>query len=72
MQGYIGQNVRLLEEVSFYTKNNNLPGILFSINLEKAVVSLYWNFLFKTENFNFGEIFINYIKKELYNNGIQF
>ncbi len=60
---YIGQNVRLLEDVSFYTKNNNLPSILLSIDFGKAFDSLNWNFLFKTlENVNFGENIINYVK----------
>ncbi len=59
----MGQNVRLLEDVSFYTKHYNLPGILLSIDFEKAFDSLNWNFLFKTlENVSFGKNFINYVK----------
>ncbi len=33
---YIGQNVRILEDISFFTKQNQLPGILLSIDFEKA------------------------------------
>ncbi len=54
LQGrYIGQNVRLLEDVSFYTKNYNLANILLSIHFKKAFDSLNWIFLFKIlENVN--------------------
>ncbi len=37
---YIRQNIRILEDVSFFTKQNQLPGILLSIDLEKAFDSL--------------------------------
>ncbi len=33
---YIQQNIRILEDVSFFTKENQLPGILLSIDFEKA------------------------------------
>ncbi len=60
---YIGENIRILEDISFFTKQKNLPGILLSIDFEKAVDSLNWNFLYKTlEKLNFGNIFIGYIK----------
>ena len=60
---YIGQNIRILEDVSFFTQSNNLPGILLSIDFEKAFDSINWNFLFNTlQHVNFGNIFINYIK----------
>ncbi len=37
---YMGQNIRILEDVSFFTKENQLPGLLLSINFEKAFDSL--------------------------------
>ncbi len=47
----------------FLTKQKQLPGILLSIDFEKAFDYLNWNFLFKTlKHINFGEIFINYVK----------
>jgi hypothetical protein len=65
---FIGQNIRILEDVSFFAKENNLPGILLSIDFEKAFDSLNWNFLFKTlKHVNFGDNFINYVKT-MYNN----
>ncbi len=60
---YIGHNIRLLEDVSFFTKYNNLPGILLSVDFEKAFDSLNWNFLYKTlKKVHFGKNFINYVK----------
>ncbi len=60
---FIGQNIRLLVDVTFFTKQKQLPVILLSIDFEKAFDSLNGNFLFKTlKPINFGEIFINYVK----------
>jgi exonuclease III len=60
---YIGQNIRILEDVSFFTKHNNIPGMLLSIDFEKAFDSLNWNFLFQTlHHVNFGSSFVKYVK----------
>jgi exonuclease III len=65
---YIGQNIRTLEDVSFFTKHEDIPGILLSIDFEKAFDSLNWNFLYKTlYHLNFGQNFVHYIKT-MYNN----
>jgi hypothetical protein len=65
---YIGQNIRLLEDISFFTDEENIPGIIFSIDFEKAFDSVNWNFLYKTlTKFNFGNKFISYIKTMYYN-----
>ncbi len=37
---YIGQNIRILEYVSFFTNQNKLPEILLSVSFEKAFDSL--------------------------------
>ncbi len=60
---FIGQNIRLLEDVTFFTKQKQFPDILLSIDFEKTFDFPNWNFLFKTlKHVNFGEIFINYVK----------
>ncbi len=63
---YIGQNIRILEDVSFFTKENELPGILLSIDFEKVFDSLNWNFLYKTlAHLNFGDNFMGYVKTDV-------
>ncbi len=37
---FIGQNIRLLEDVTCFVKQKQLPGILFSIDFEKDFDSL--------------------------------
>jgi len=65
---YIGQNIRLLEDITFFTMEENLPGIILSIDFEKAFDSINWNFLYKTlQTFNFGEKFISYIRTMYHN-----
>ncbi len=60
---YIGQNIRILEDITFFTKQNKLPGIILSIDFEKGFHSLNWNFLFKSLKLvNPGNIFISYVK----------
>ena len=64
---FIGCNIRLIEDVMFYTEKNDIPGIILNVDFEKAFDSLNWNFIIKSlEAFNFGEKFISYIKT-LYN-----
>ena len=54
--------VRTIGDIMDYTKLYNLPGLMVTIDFEKAFDSLSWNFLFKTlEKFNFGESFIKWI-----------
>ncbi len=56
------------EDVLFFTKENQLPGILISIKFEKAFDSVNWNFLNQTlAHTNFGISVIGYIKT-IYNN----
>ncbi len=44
---YIGENIRLLQDVNFYTEQRHINTILLSIDFEKAFDSLNWEFIFK-------------------------
>ena len=64
---YIGCNIRTIEDIIIYTRNNTVSGILLLIDFEKAFDTVSWNFINKClEAFNFGPKFRNYISY-LYN-----
>ncbi len=44
---YIGQNIWLLQDISFFTELKQLPCTVFAIDFEKGFDSLNWNFLLK-------------------------
>ena len=52
---YIGQHIRLLDDLMNFTDVNKIPGILLFIDFEKAFDTLEWSFLHRAlEIFNFG------------------
>jgi exonuclease III len=60
---YIGNNVRLLYDTIVYTEKQNIPGMLLSIDFEKAFDSVSWQFLEKClAFFGFGPDLIKWIK----------
>ena len=60
---YIGESVRLLNDILEYTDNNNIEAILFSADFEKAFDSVDHTFLFATlTEFSFGPDFIQWVK----------
>lgn len=60
---YIGDNIRTMLDILDITKNKIDPGLLVMIDFQKAFDTISWDFLYKTLNyFNFGPIFIQYIK----------
>ena len=59
---FIGENIRLIYDVLFETKNQNIPGLILSIDFEKAFDTVSWKFISKTlDYFNFGESFKKWI-----------
>ena len=55
--------VRTIGDIMDYTKLRNIPGLIVTIDFEKAFDSLSWSFLFKIlEKFNFGQSFINWVR----------
>ncbi len=45
---YIGQNIRLLQDNSFFTDLKQIPCTVLLFDFEKEFDSLRWNILFKT------------------------
>ena len=60
---YIGENIRLISELLDTTDENNIPGLLFFSDFEKAFDSVNHEFMYKClEHFNFGNELINWVK----------
>lgn len=65
---FIGENLRMLYDILFYTDANNIPGLLLLIDFEKAFDSVSWSFMQKClDYFNFGPNMKHWIKT-FYNN----
>ena len=53
---YIGQNIRLINDILEQTKLQNIPGILLQLDFRKAFDTIEWEFIQRTiALFNFGE-----------------
>jgi len=53
---YIGQNIRLTNNILEQTTNQNIPGILIQLDFKKAFDTIEWEFIQKTLAFyNFGD-----------------
>ena len=60
---YIGQNIRLIQDIMKVTSLENIPGLAIFIDFKKAFDSLDWNFLNKTlQSFNFGPYIQKWVK----------
>ena len=60
---YIGNNARFISDIIDYTNLFYKPGVLLSLDFEKAFDTLEWEFMFKClKKFNFGDGCLNWIK----------
>ena len=60
---YIGQNIRLINDIIQQTEQQKIPGILILLDFQKAFDSLEWSFIQNTLTlFNLG----NEIKQWIY------
>ena len=60
---FIGENIRLIYDILYETKNQDIPGLLLSIDFQQAFDSISWKFFSKTlDYFNFGPSFKSWIK----------
>ena len=59
---FIGENIRLIYDVLFETKQQNIPGLILSIDFEKAFDTVSWKFISKSlDYFNFGKLIKKWI-----------
>ena len=55
---FIGDNIRLIYDILFETRQQEIPGLLLSIDIQQAFDSVSWKFIDKTLHyFNFGPLF---------------
>ena len=60
---YIGENIRLIDDILYEIEEGNMPSSILQLDQEKAFDRVEWQWLFKClENFNFGQRFIGYLK----------
>ena len=65
---FIGESIRSIDYLLYHTEQENLDGILFAADMEKAFDSLEHNFIYATlKKFGFGEDFIQWIRTLLCN-----
>lgn len=59
---FIGNNIRLVEDMLFYAEKHKIPGILMFLDFKKAFDSVEHGFILKTLlKINFGEDFIKWV-----------
>ena len=62
---FIGESIRVINDVIKHIDREDEEGILFSTDIEKAFDSVDHNFLFATlKRYGFGTEFVNFIKKK--------
>ena len=44
---FIGENIRLIYDILFESKQQNIPGLILSVNFQQAFDSISWNFIDK-------------------------
>ena len=65
---YIGESIRLINDIFVYTDSNEIEAILFSADFEKAFDSTDHSILFSfLESFGFGPNFIQWVRTLFYN-----
>ena len=60
---FIGENIRLIDNIMNYVSQKNIPGLLLFIDFEKAFDSLEWSFIERTlQYFGFGSFLISWFQ----------
>ena len=59
---FIGENIRVIDDIITYTSMKNIPGIILAVDFEKAFDTVRWSFIENTLTaFNFGDSFKKWI-----------
>ena len=58
----IGESIRLIDDLLEYADKENLDGLIFAADIEKAFDSIKHNFLLATLKYGFGSNFIQWIR----------
>ena len=57
---FIGENIRIIEDIMHYTSEYNISGLLVLIDFEKAFDTIEWDFLFRAlQSYKFGSGFVS-------------
>ena len=65
---FINESIRLIDDVLYHTKQENIDGVLFAADIEKAFDSIEHNLIFASlKRFGFDDEFIQWIKTFLFN-----
>ena len=60
---YIGQNIDVLTQIIEYSERNNVPGLILSVDYQKAFDFLSWQFIENVlHKYGFGEMLIKWVK----------
>ena len=60
---YIGENIRVIYDIIAYIDENEVPGLLFFADFEKAFDKIDWGFIEKSlKYFNFGTDLVRWVK----------
>jgi hypothetical protein len=65
--GYIGLNIRQIQDIIVYSEHFNIEGAILFLDFSKAFDSIEWEFMFSLERFGFQESILSWIKT-LYTN----
>ena len=64
---YIGESIRLMDNILYHTEQENIDGVLCAADIEKAFDSVEHSFVFAVlKKFGFGDDFIQWIKTFLF------
>ena len=64
---FIGESIRLIDDILYHTEQKNIDGVLFAADIEKAFDSVEHCFIFAVlKKFGFGDDFIQWIKTFLF------